>query len=98
MKTKRRTRYAQVGLGGRHEMYRDAAVRLMAGLRVGTGNRELIIGNAGPLPETRMARFVNGYVFEGYSGAWDGFADSTGKPSEPAWRRARRPPQNTAGR
>ncbi|MCX7030678.1 MAG: putative glycoside hydrolase [Spirochaetes bacterium] len=71
-----------------HEMYRDAAVRLMAGLRAGTGNRELIIGNAGPLPETRMAPFANGYVFEGYSGAWDGFADSTGKPSEPAWRRA----------
>jgi hypothetical protein len=71
-----------------NEMYRTAAARLMAGLREGVGNRALVIGNAGPLPETRLAPFVNGYVFEGYSGAWDGFADGSGRPSEPAWRRA----------
>ncbi len=71
-----------------HETYRAASVRLLTGLREGVGNRELVIGNAGPLPETRLAPFVNGYVFEGFSGAWDGFTDGTGKPSEPAWRRA----------
>jgi hypothetical protein len=71
-----------------NELYRAAAARLMAGLREGVGNRALVIANAGPLPETRMAPFVNGYVFEGYSGAWDGFTDGSGRPSEPAWRRA----------
>jgi hypothetical protein len=61
---------------------------LLEGLIAGTGNRELIMGNNGPLPETRFAPYVNGYVFEDFPYAWEGVGKDVRDPSEPGWRKA----------
>jgi hypothetical protein len=66
----------------------EAEQRLLEGIISGTGNRELIVGNNGPLPETRFASFVNGYLFENFNSAWNGFGDPKGVNSELGWRRA----------
>ncbi len=62
----------------------DAERKLLEGLITGVGNRELILGNNGPLPETRFAPYVNGYVFENFNLAWDDVG--IGGPSELGWR------------
>ncbi len=66
----------------------DAERKLLEGLIAGTGNRELIVGNNGPLPETRLAPYVNGYLFENFGYAWNGFGDPRSRDSEFGWRRA----------
>jgi hypothetical protein len=64
----------------------DAERKLLEGLITGVGNRELIMGNNGPLPETRLAPYVNGYVFENFNYTWDDIGNRG--PSELGWRRA----------
>jgi hypothetical protein len=66
----------------------DAERRLLERLIKGIGNRELIMGNNGPLPETRLAPYVNGYVFENYNLAWDDSVVGGRGLSEPGWKRA----------
>jgi len=65
----------------------DGERELLEGFIEGVGNRELMMGNNGPLPETRLAPFVNGYVFEGPAIAWEGVGKEFASPSEPGWRR-----------
>jgi len=66
----------------------DAERELLTRLLAGTGNRELIMGNNGMLPETRLAPYVNGYFFENFGAAWNGFGGQSGGNSELGWRRA----------
>ncbi|MCX7028017.1 MAG: putative glycoside hydrolase [Spirochaetes bacterium] len=66
----------------------DAERALLEGLISGTGNRELIMGNNGPLPDTRLASYVNGYLFENFGLSWNGFGNLGSKDSELGWRRA----------
>src|SRR5436190_559690 len=53
------------------EMVRNAAKGLLANLRRQVGDRELIMGNAGPIPALSLAPYVNGYLFECFNGNWD---------------------------
>jgi hypothetical protein len=66
----------------------DAERRLLEELIAGTGNRELIAGNNGTLPETRLAPYVNGYLFENFGQAWNGFGNPQSRDSEFGWRQA----------
>jgi hypothetical protein len=66
----------------------EAERKLLEGLVAGIGNRELLIGNNGPLPETRLAPYVNGYVFENFNQTWDNSNPGGYGLSESGWRRA----------
>jgi len=46
------------------EMTRNAVIALMQQFRSVNGDMQLVIGNAGAIPELTMAPYVNGYVFE----------------------------------
>jgi len=50
-----------------------------------TGGGQIVIGNAGTLPESVLAPYVNGYVFECVNGNWD-FAYPLGSPAQ--WRQS----------
>lgn len=66
------------------EMTRQAAIALLQSLNTQTGGSQLVIGNAGPLPEITLAAYVNGYVFETFNRSWGDFKDSSPNPA--MWR------------
>ncbi len=60
------------------DMTRNAAIQMLQTLRAGTGGLQLVMGNAGPLPELPLAPYSNGYLFEGFNFNWEG-------PYLPTW-------------
>jgi hypothetical protein len=50
-----------------HEMTSMAGAETMAEMRRNLGDAFIVIGNAGSLPEREMARFINGYLMEGFN-------------------------------
>ena len=50
-----------------HEMTSMAGAKTMADMRRNLGDAFIVIGNAGSLPEREMARFINGYLMEGFN-------------------------------
>ena len=64
---------------------RTAAVKMLTGIRNKAGNLEIIMGNTGANPQIFLAPHVNGYIFEGWGGAWN---PETNIHSEGGWRNA----------
>jgi hypothetical protein len=65
------------------EMTRAAATDVLQQIRSEAGASQLILGNGGALS---LAPYVNGYLLEGWNGAW--CYNCEGRPSEAAWKRA----------
>ena len=66
------------------ELTRAAALQVMQRIRSELGDLALILANAGPSPETVLAPYVNGSLFECVSHNW--FLDYLPLPSEAGWR------------
>ena len=67
------------------EVTRNAAIQFLESLRDEVGDLEIIMGNTGATPETALAPYVNGYVFQCWSDAWGSGSE---KKSEGGWRSA----------
>lgn len=65
------------------DMTRRAAEVLLERLRNEVGDSEIIIGNVWAFPETEMAPYVNGFIFECVDDGWETY---TPRLSEPSWR------------
>jgi len=65
----------------------DGERSMLERLIANVGNRELLMGNNGPIAETRFAPYVNGYVFENFGLNWNGYGGSGNINSELGWRR-----------
>jgi hypothetical protein len=66
------------------ELTRRAAISLLERLREEVGDLEIITGNTGPHPESHLAQYVNGYLFECVNEAWE--SEWIPGKSEPGWR------------
>lgn len=64
----------------------EGSVALLRGVAKVGSNRAFVIGNNGPSPETRLAPFLNGYMFEGPANRWDARHSDGAPRSEPGWR------------
>jgi hypothetical protein len=67
-----------------NDMTRTAAIGMLQQLGSATGNMQLVVGNAGPMPELNLAPYVNGYVFECMNTNWN--ASNSPNWSPAAWR------------
>ena len=63
------------------DMTRSAAIGMLQQFWNSNGDMQLVVGNAGPLPELGLASYVNGYVFECMTAGWN---SSVWQPSSPA--------------
>ncbi len=71
-------------LADTNQMTRQAVKVLVERVRDQVGDSEIIIGNIWAFPETAMAPFVNGYIFECVNNGWEN--EYIPGRSEPAWR------------
>jgi hypothetical protein len=69
------------------DMTRAAAIGMLQQFRNSHGNQQLIVGNAGPLPDLPLAPYVNGYIFENVNANWNASWLSV-VPSTAGWREA----------
>jgi hypothetical protein len=53
------------------EMTRQSAINFLTDLQSKTRGGQILIGNAGPLPEISLAPYVNGYLFECFNQHWN---------------------------
>src|SRR5581483_6477978 len=65
-------------LASSSDMTRNAAIQILQDFQAKTGGLQLVMGNAGALPELPLAPYVNGYLFEGFNFNWEG-------PYLPTW-------------
>jgi uncharacterized protein (TIGR03437 family) len=69
------------------DMTRTAASGMLQRLRNSNGDMQLVVGNAGSMPELNLAPYVNGYLFECMNAGWNsGVYGAPGTTSQAGWR------------
>ncbi len=69
-------------------MTRTATTGMLQQLQSMTGGAQIVLGNAGDLPELALAPYVNGYLFECMDAGWDPAVEGgQGALSPAGWRR-----------
>ena len=70
------------------DMTRTAAIQMLQNFQAKTGGLQLVMGNAGPMPELPLAPYVNGYLFEGFNNSWEFYLPGWESKSPEMWRAA----------